>query len=63
MSFRPLQSRRDILQVFMDEDGLDSPTPILREMLDFYLYMRLRHGRDAVRVELPTNDSSEEAPS
>lgn len=50
MSFRHLQSRREILEAFMREDGHDSLTPILREAADLYVYSRLRHGRDAVRM-------------
>lgn len=45
MSFRHLQSRREILEAFMRSDGLDSLTPILRDAVDGYIAERLRKSR------------------
>jgi hypothetical protein len=50
MSFRHLQSRREMLETFMRADGHETLTPVLREAVDFYTAERIRRGRDAVRV-------------
>jgi hypothetical protein len=53
LNFRHRQSRKLMLEAFMAEDGHTELTPILRDAVDFYTATRLRHGKDAVRMDEP----------
>lgn len=55
IAFRVRQSHREMLEAFMKADGHETLTPILREVCGFYIYSRLRGGREAVRVEAPAS--------
>jgi hypothetical protein len=60
MAFRYPETRIEILDTFRREDGHTDMTPVLQDAADFYIYMRLRFGRDAVSSELGS-DSFEAA--
>jgi hypothetical protein len=52
LNFRHLESVKLKLEAFRKEDGALELTPILREAVDFYIAVRNRRGREAVRAEL-----------
>jgi hypothetical protein len=56
ISFRVQDSRLEILKAFARTDGLvdsrgkENLTPLLREVVNFYIAERIAHGREAVRA-------------
>jgi hypothetical protein len=58
LNFRHRQSRKKMLEAFAAEDGYKELTLLLRDAVDFYTAQRMRFGKDAVRLDLPTSTAS-----